>query len=723
MTKEEAIKTLEKQGFKVVPLDSFNDAEKGKVYQQEPGVGASGLKGDVVTIFVSKGKQPITVSYNANGGTIETASTTVYYGDAYGKLPEATRTGYTFTGWYFETGVKITESTKVELTNSHTLYAKWEPKTYKVTLNGNGVSNPSAITVIYDKTYSDLPALNRNGYAFKGWYTEKSGGKQITNSTKVSITKDTTLYAQWEAGGMTVTLNANGGTSSVGSIAVVYDGKYNGLQNPTRNGYTFKGWYTSKTGGTKVTSTTTVSLTSDHTLYAQWTANVYTVTLNVNGGTISTTSKQVTYDSTYGDLGTPTRTGYTFKGWYTAASGGTKISSSTKVETAANQTLYAQWMVNSYKITLDANGGSISNATKTVTYASTYGDLGTPTRTGYTFSGWYTAASGGTKILADTKVSITKDTTLYAQWTVKQYTVTFNANGGTVGTSSTKVNYGATYGTLPTPTRDYYTFTGWYTAKSGGTKVSSSTKMGDANTTVYAQWKEKPLSAWVLASKVPEGAKVVNQKWTYTRTQNKESTSSTMSGWTSTGSYWRKTGSGTVNYASFPTGFDTSHWIYTSFAKSAYSSYENTNTKREVSNAWAGYVYWHWMYSVSYANTTGRPISNRSGYWDTYGNSGSGFYYKYFYALTSSVDCPYLDKYYCCSQSLPSYNCHNILPSDKTNIGTPRFFRFDYYTSTYTDYEKVYRYQKITQNIESETKVTAGGEISYVQEWVQYREK
>ena len=109
------------------------------------------------------------------------------------------------------------------------------------------------------------------------------------------------------------------------------------MATPTRTGYTFDGWYTAASGGTKITSSSTVSTASNHTLYAHWTANTYTVTYNVNGGNaLSTTTKSVTYDGTYGTLATPTRTGYDFSGWYTAASGGSKIESTTKVSITAN---------------------------------------------------------------------------------------------------------------------------------------------------------------------------------------------------------------------------------------------------------------------------------------------------------------------------------------------------------------------------------------------------
>ena len=135
-----------------------------------------------------------------------------------------------------------------------------------------------------------------------------------------------------------------------------------------------------------------------------------------------------------------------------------------------------------------------------------------------------------------------------------------------------------------------------------------------------------------------------------------------------------------------------------------------------------GFVYWHWMYNVTYANNTQRTISDRYGSYDAYGNSG-GYSYQYFSAFLSTVDCPYLDNYYCCSRNQPSYNCVNVMP-DKSSLGTgtPRYFRFKYYTSYYKEYEKIYKYSKTTSK-ESSSAVTAGGNISNVQVWVQYKFK
>jgi len=144
------------------------------------------------------------------------------------------------------------------------------------------------------------------------------------------------------------------------------------------------------------------------------------------------------------------------------------------------------------KITWDANGGKIGTAkiaTTTVTKDAKLGKLTkAPKKTGYAFKGWYTKKSGGTKITTTTKVK--KKVTYYAQW-AKTYTLTFDANGGTVTPKSKKIGNKLSYGTLPTPTRSGYTFAGWYTAKTGGKQVSTTTKMVAKNVKVYAQWKKE----------------------------------------------------------------------------------------------------------------------------------------------------------------------------------------------------------------------------------------
>lgn len=151
----------------------------------------------------------------------------------------------------------------------------------------------------------------------------------------------------------------------------------------------------------------------------------YVVTLNANGGSCNTSSVSAYKNqSFYSSLPTPTRKGYSFLGWYTQASGGTKVTSS-NAKTSKAITLYAQWSAASYTVTFDRRDGN-TNPCKSVKYGATYGDLPTPTRSGYTFLGWYTQTSGGTKVSSSTKVTNAQNHTLYAQWKAKSHTHSYS---------------------------------------------------------------------------------------------------------------------------------------------------------------------------------------------------------------------------------------------------------------------------------------------------------
>lgn len=141
----------------------------------------------------------------------------------------------------------------------------------------------------------------------------------------------------------TVYFDYCGGSGDTASKVVFWGERYSTLPTATWDGYTFLGWYTEKSGGEKVILTNTVTIWGDHTLYAHWQGNSYMLSFNANGGNTSTTSKSVTYGSAYGTLPTLERTGYRFDGWYTSSSGGTEVTSTTKVSTAGNHTLYAHW--------------------------------------------------------------------------------------------------------------------------------------------------------------------------------------------------------------------------------------------------------------------------------------------------------------------------------------------------------------------------------------------
>lgn len=466
---------------------------------------------------------------------------------------------------------------------------------------------------------------------------------------------------------------------------------------------------------------------SDHIIVPVTVASrTYNVTFVMNGGTItdkngaSREKISLVEDSLIFNGLSYSRPGYVFDGWYTDASFNNKFceDASTVIMPSKDLTLFAKWNALEYKVIFNANGGSVTTTSKTALSDVALGSLPTPTRTYYTFNGWYTAASGGTKVTADSKFARTTDLTLYAQWTLNSFVVSFNANGGSTSTTSLRGYCGQQLGTLPTPTRDYYNFLGWYTATSGGTKVTSSTTYSVANDiTLYAQWELKPVSGWVQVSAMPSGSQVVNRKYSYTQRTYKETRNTSESGWTQYESYWVKSATNSFNYASFPSGYDTGNTYYTSFHKSCdVSAYENTTAKRTVSTSWAGYVYWHWMYNTNNASgTSTRAIYNKKGT-----GPDNGYYYQYFGAFTSTNGNYSSSKTYCNSQNITNY----IVP-ERTSYsqcqGATRWFRFDYYLCTYTDYYKMFKYYKDT-NLESST-YPSGSNISNIVEWVQYRNK
>ena len=554
-----------------------------------------GTSGSTVTVSNPTPPSGYTVTLNGNDGVIGTSSTasfkttysfsrwnlsgggsisgtTYTFGNSNGtltaqythtgrSLPTATRSGYTFKGWYTTAtgGTKIGDAGTVYTPTSNvTIYAQWEKNviTSKLTLNtgagkansdtsfqGNSgtsitITSPTAPSsyVLYlennDGSYSSTTLTS--SFTFSGW--SLSGGGSISGSTYTFGDTDGTLTAQYTQKGITLT-------------------------KPTRTGYTLKGWYTASSGGTKVGNGGDVYKPSANgtTIYAQWEQIIVTskVTLNVGAGTANSDtsfqgnsgtsititnptapSSYIVYlennDGSYSS--TSARSTFKFSGW--SLSGGGSISGSTYTFGTSNGTLTAQ-------------------------YTQTGITLTRPTRTGYTLKGWYTASSGGTKVGngGDVYKPSANGTTIYAQWekdasaeytltinagagtaagetsitgtpgtTVKilnpyppsGYTITFNANNGYCSTGSLTTSYsfnrwtvtsgygsvsGQTYtfgngnGTvtasyyqngayLPTATRSGYTFKGWYTYSSGGSKAGSAGEYyyPSSNITLYAQW-------------------------------------------------------------------------------------------------------------------------------------------------------------------------------------------------------------------------------------------
>ena len=508
----------------------YDKAEGGTKYYNADGSSAADWnKAGDTTLYAQWTANSYQVIFNANGGSGSMDAEEFVYGEEKPLSTNSfTKTGYAFVGW--TTGeiagdVIYTDGTSVSnLTTEQggivNLYAVWKPIAYTVVFNSNGAEGSMADQqMTYDKEAAlSQIGYTKTGYHFLGWAkTSAAKTKDYDNQQSVSNLADTegstvTLYAVWEANTYTVAFYANGGTGSpMAAQSFTYDEAAKALSKNqySRTGYTFKGW--------ALTDTATEVEYADQAnvrnlvvmqggvlhLYAVWTAQSYTVSFDANGGNMMTdsTSKKVTYGSTYGTLLAATRIGYDFAGWYTAKEDGTAIIAENTVNITEDITLYAHWTAKTFTVSFDTNQGSGSSTPTSVspihvTYDFSYGGLPVTSRTGYTFNGWYTASSGGNKVTEKTKVTLTADQTLYAQWTANTYTVTFNANGGNFADSTTDKRIDQTYDAnykLPgeIPTRAGYAFEGWYTSSTAGDQIAATTKMTTAGTqTLYAQWSK-----------------------------------------------------------------------------------------------------------------------------------------------------------------------------------------------------------------------------------------
>lgn len=337
----------------------------------------------------------------------------------------------------------------------------------------------------------------------------------------------------------------------------------------------------------------------------------------------------------------------------------------------------------------DPNGGNVSETSKSIYYGQPYGELPTPTRDNYTFEGWYTEKINGTKITKDTVVNALANQTLYAQWSQKTYTVTFDANGGSVTQKSKKVTYGDVFGNLPTPQRDYYTFVGWYTKKDvsdSDTAVNSNTKVTISNDiTLYAKWKLNNTSEYVKISEVPDGAQIVNQKWTYTLREYKESSSSSLAGYTKYDT--KRTGWGTTQGPVYTNPSNGSRNVWSEEYETGrthyyhYYRYKNLYNGYGSDTLWGNYTEYESV-DLTYRLTEKGSVGNTQGYKWYY----NGVNYKTMWL---------------------EYEWDDI------QKGTRWYYQEPVYT--------YYFYKDV--NKESTSDPTGQSNISNVQKWVQYRAK
>lgn len=493
------------------------------------------------------------VKYDGNGSTSgSTANSSHTYDTAKNLTANGySKTGYTFNGWNTKadgTGTAYANSASVKnLTSTNggtvTLYAQWTPITYTVAYNGNG--NTSGSTASSTHTYDAAKNLTANGfvktgYSFTGWNTNAAGtgtaygaGAAVTNLRNSSGTFN--LYAQWKANNYTLALD-NQSATEAGTAAVyyVYDTPtyykeeahttaITKITVPTRTGYVFGGYYSAKEGKGTQYITTDGAFTNDPyklqgaTLYAKWTPNTYSVSMDANGGNLNgsginkTTDEKETATATFDEMFTlhnPVREGYEFKGWTISGmeSGiqheiGHNVSTEETAEeeksttfknlraTSGTVSFVADWEVNAYTVRFDANGGSLAASTVNpldISYDESF-KVDAPTRAGHVFAGWkITGMEGTSHVIGGVPVSensytyyveneddqvefknlraIEGEVEVTAVWADDKYKVKYDLAGGLhddVSDGETKAHdYSNTYH-LANPRRPGYKFAGW----------------------------------------------------------------------------------------------------------------------------------------------------------------------------------------------------------------------------------------------------------------------
>ncbi len=433
--------------------------------------------------------------------------------------PAFTNPGYQFVDWNTSSngsGQSYADGATYSFASDLTLYAQWQaiPIAHTVTFFENASSSDTVSSFESEVSPTALTTIASLGFAKSGstfleWSTSVDGfGTTYADGATYSFSSDLTLYAQWTANAsLAVNFVDNGGTGSVAPLSapsgtsVVLPGG-SGLSNP---GYTFTGWNALANGsGTSYAVGSTITLTSNLTLYAQWTANAsISVTFVDNGGTgalAPVAGPAGTAVSLPGGAAL-TYTGKTFTGWNTQANGsGTSYAVGSTITLTSNLTLYAQWTTSKFVVTFDADGGTASVPSEQFAAGASPFALPDATLAGSTFEGWFTAPSGGSLVgAAGASYAPTDSVTLFAQWSTSasstssaSLVLTFAPNGGSGSLAPATVADG-------TPTdlpggvfiRPGYVFEGWSTSLKGSGTVYAPGQSFTPTTseTLYAVWR------------------------------------------------------------------------------------------------------------------------------------------------------------------------------------------------------------------------------------------
>ena len=386
------------------------------------------------TLYAHWTAHTYSVHYDRNGATSGSMENSTH---TYGKAQNLTANGYSrsHTVTYELNGGKINNSTNDVSVSLSSTFNNWNRAQ-----NGSGTSYSNSASVInLSSIQNDVVNLyaqwtlgttnliqpSKTGYSFEGWYSNSGLTTRVGNAgASYTPTSNTTLYANYTPITYSVHYDGNGATS--GSM-VNSTHTYDTAKNLTANGYSRSHTLTYVLNGGKINNSTSDVNDSISSTFNNWNR-----AQNGSGTSYSNSASVINLSTTQNDvinlyaqwnLGTtnlrePSKYGYNFEGWYSNSGLTAKVGNAGNSYTPTNNTtLYANWVAkNDITVTFNANGGTCSTASKTVTFDAAYGTLPDATRTNYMFNGWYTAASGGTQVTDATIVSNASNHTLYAHW-------------------------------------------------------------------------------------------------------------------------------------------------------------------------------------------------------------------------------------------------------------------------------------------------------------------
>ena len=411
------------------------------------------------------------IEYDLNGGEEVLANPTSYIKedeDIILQMP--TKKGYRFLGW---TGTDIDVATKEVTivsgsTGNRKYTANWEIEEYTITYNLEGgieseVANPTSYTIETENIVLNEPS--KEGYRFIGWT-----GTGIDVATKeVTIAKGSTgnreYTANWEEESYTITYDLDGGTESEIANPTNYTMETEDivLNEPSKEGYRFIGW--TGTGIDVATKEVTITKgsTGDREYIANWEIVEYTITYILDGGE-TTNPTSYTIETEDIELEAPTKAGYRFIGWTgTDIEEGPEESILISEGLTGDREYTAHWEVVEYTITYNLEGGIESEVTNPTSYTIETEDivLNAPTKEGYVFVGWTgTDIEEATKEVTITS-GLTGDREYTANWEAKEYTITYNLDGGEETTNPTSYTIETEDIVLKAPTKEGYIFVGW----------------------------------------------------------------------------------------------------------------------------------------------------------------------------------------------------------------------------------------------------------------------